>query len=33
MEVQAALGSEIVMAFDECPPGDAGHRVTRKAWS
>lgn len=22
MEIQAALGSEIVMAFDECPPGD-----------
>ena len=21
MEIQAALGSEIVMAFDECPPG------------
>jgi queuine tRNA-ribosyltransferase len=29
MEVQAALGSEIVMAFDECPPGDAGHEMTR----
>ncbi|MGH9944994.1 MAG: tRNA guanosine(34) transglycosylase Tgt [Pyrinomonadaceae bacterium] len=25
MEVQAALGSEIVMVFDECAPGDAGH--------
>src|SRR6476620_11360413 len=23
MEIQAALGSEIVMAFDECPPGKA----------
>lgn len=29
MEVQAALGSEIVMVFDECPPGDAGVDVTR----
>jgi len=29
MEVQATLGSEIVMAFDECPPGDAGHEATR----
>ena len=29
MEVQAALGSEIVMAFDECPPGDAGIDKTR----
>jgi queuine tRNA-ribosyltransferase len=28
MEIQAALGSEIVMAFDECPPGDAGHERT-----
>ncbi|HQU92952.1 MAG TPA: tRNA guanosine(34) transglycosylase Tgt [Pyrinomonadaceae bacterium] len=29
MEVQAALGSEIVMVFDECPPGDAGHERTK----
>jgi len=29
MAVQAALGSEIVMAFDECPPGDAGIDKTR----
>jgi queuine tRNA-ribosyltransferase len=31
MEVQAALDSEIVMAFDECPPGDAGYEQTRKS--
>ncbi|MCU1290305.1 MAG: tRNA-guanine transglycosylase [Acidobacteria bacterium] len=31
MEVQAALGSEIVMVFDECPPGDAGFDKTRKS--
>src|SRR5947209_20402022 len=31
MEVQAALDSEIVMAFDECPPGDAGHERTRSS--
>lgn len=31
MEIQAALGSEIVMAFDECPPGDAGREATRKS--
>jgi queuine tRNA-ribosyltransferase len=31
MEVQAALGSEIVMVFDECPAGDAGIDVTRKS--
>jgi queuine tRNA-ribosyltransferase len=24
MDVQASLGSEIVMVFDECPPGQAG---------
>lgn len=31
MEIQAALGSEIVMVFDECPPGDAGIEQTRKS--
>jgi len=31
MEVQAALGSEIVMVFDECPPGDAGYERTRES--
>ncbi len=31
MEVQAALGSEIVMVFDECPPGDAGFDKTKKS--
>ena len=31
MEMQAALGSEIVMAFDECPPGDAGFEKTRES--
>ena len=29
MEVQAALGSDIVMVFDECTPGDAGVDATR----
>ena len=29
MEVQAALGSEIVMVFDECTPGDAGYDATK----
>ena len=28
MEVQAALGSDIVMVFDECAPGNASHRET-----
>jgi queuine tRNA-ribosyltransferase len=31
MNVQAALDSEIVMAFDECPPGDAGYEKTKKS--
>ena len=31
MEVQAALGSEVVMVFDECAPGDAPHDVTEKS--
>src|SRR2546423_9100365 len=29
MEVQAALGSDIVMAFDECPPGRAERASAR----
>ncbi len=31
MEIQAALGAEIAMVFDECPPGDAGVDATRKS--
>jgi len=31
MEIQAALGSEIVMVFDECPPGRADFETTRKS--
>lgn len=31
MEVQAALGAEIVMVFDECPPGKADFETTRKS--
>src|SRR5215207_10423475 len=31
MEVQAALGSEIVMAFDECAPGEASHEETERS--
>jgi len=29
MEVQSALGSEIVMAFDECAAGEAAHEVAK----
>ena len=31
MEVQAALGSDIVMAFDECPPGQATHEAALRS--
>ena len=31
MEVQAALGSDIVMVFDECAPGEATHEETEKS--
>ncbi|MGD9562284.1 MAG: tRNA guanosine transglycosylase [Pyrinomonadaceae bacterium] len=31
MDVQAALGSEIAMVFDECPPGDADKDATRRS--
>ena len=31
MEVQSALGAEIVMVFDECPPGDAGFEKTKQS--
>ncbi|MEA2696187.1 MAG: queuine tRNA-ribosyltransferase [Myxococcales bacterium] len=31
MEIQAALGSDIAMAFDECPPADAPEAIIRAA--
>lgn len=31
MEVQAALGSDIVMVFDECAPGEASHEETGRS--
>src|SRR5215467_9546573 len=31
METQAALGSDIVMAFDECAPGQASHEETERS--
>src|SRR5438445_12981707 len=31
MEVQAALGAEIAMAFDECAPGEATHEEVRRS--
>ena len=31
MEVQSALGAEIAMAFDECPPGQIEHEAARQS--
>src|SRR5690242_6536086 len=31
MEIQAALGSDIVMVFDECAPGQASHEETERS--
>jgi queuine tRNA-ribosyltransferase len=31
IQVQNALGADIIMAFDECPPGDAPWEVQRRA--
>src|SRR5258708_13288222 len=31
MEVQAALGAEIAMAFDECAPGEASQEEARRS--
>jgi len=31
MEIQAALGSDIAMVFDECPPGDADRTEVERA--
>ena len=31
MEVQSALGAEIAMAFDECPPGQIEHDAARQS--
>lgn len=31
VEIQAALGSDVVMALDECPPGEAGRERARDA--
>jgi len=31
MAIQVALGSDVAMAFDECPPSDADGAIVRKA--
>src|SRR3954463_2650692 len=31
MEIQAGLGAEIAMIFDECAPGEASHEETRRS--
>ena len=31
MDMQCALGADIIMAFDECAPGGSTHEYARKA--
>ncbi|MEW5844729.1 MAG: tRNA guanosine(34) transglycosylase Tgt [Bacteroidota bacterium] len=31
MDIQRTIGADIVMAFDECPPGDADYEYARKS--
>jgi len=31
MEIQRKLGADIIMAFDECPPGDADEKIIKDA--
>ncbi len=31
MEIQRKLGSDIIMAFDDCPPGDADHSTIKNS--
>ena len=31
MDIQRAIGADIVMAFDECPPGDSDFRYAKKS--
>ena len=31
MEIQRAIGADIMMAFDECPPGDSDYKYAKKS--
>jgi len=31
MDIQRSIGGDIIMAFDECPPGGSDHRYARKS--
>lgn len=31
MDIQRSIGADIVMAFDECPPGDSNHKYAEKS--
>jgi queuine tRNA-ribosyltransferase len=31
MQIQEKLGADIIMAFDECAPGDSTHNYARRA--
>lgn len=32
MDIQRSIGADIMMAFDECPPGDAPYDYAEKSW-
>ena len=31
MDIQRVIGADIIMAFDECPPGDSDHEYAKKS--
>ncbi len=33
IDIQRSIGGDIMMAFDECPPGDAGYEYASKSWN
>ena len=32
IDIQRSIGADIMMAFDECPPGDAEYDYAKKSW-
>src|SRR5688572_9485583 len=32
MDIQRSIGADIIMAFDECPPGGSDFNYSKKAW-
>ena len=33
MDIQRSIGADIIMAFDECPPGGSDYNYAKKPWS